>query len=420
MPDTNAEMPIEWHDLLRVETDSITTEIRPDLEQVWRLVEGPYPQAETLACAAALLTDGLGSITKFNPVSLPFGSGNPDREIKHSGWVLQEDLERVAMQVLGFAKPDQSAETTALQMRIACEDAVSSGLLESQRFDAWRPGMESGAGWTKAYRATTYGVLRARRAPVQSNGFHPEPLVRSQQPTRIEEEKQHPASIEPKVVKPPVAADAPKVDGCSDVSTAAVPANASVGDITIYNDFSSLGAFLERYIETLRTERPDKTSAEKKAPTPIAHPKKCKKRMSAKEAEKRAAEILASDGWPGGLRALAKDVGCSHELLRRCPSVKPYLKRSPKPVVSENPADLEGVASGAPDPLEHMAFEEDLERMRAELTSDQCQQIDDMSPDQQRRLVETWRDQRRDAIAMVRHELAAIDARRSRKGARCG
>lgn len=386
MPDTNAGMPIEWHELLRVEPESITDEIRQDMEQVWRLVQGLYPQAETLACAAALLANVMGSIPEFNPISLPFGYGNPDREIKHSGWVLQKDLERIAIQILGLAQPDQSAEIAAVQMCNTYQDAVSSGLLESHRYDSWRPGMASGAGWTKAYHVTPYGVLRARRAHVRSNGFHPEPSPRSQQsPPRIEEEKRHPASAEPKAAKQPVT-DMRDANTHSGAFIPTAHANASVGDIIVNNTIQiDPCAVAEKVLTELSKretvgETPDEATGvlDTKSPAAASHLQPGAG-MPIAEVIRRAEEyVRAQDGDFPGRNKFAKIVGCSRGSITKAVERSTYLKaRKAEHEAARRGANREVQVGCSMDtftakaPVETTDRDDELDRLAKEQEADQ-------------------------------------------------
>jgi len=173
MSNAITDPPFAWHELLRVDPASITEEVRRDLDRVWRLAGIEHPTEDRLACSVALLAQALGALEPFNPVSLPFGYEHFDLNYRHTGWVLRDDLHRVAIQILGFANPDETAITTAMRVDAACDHAVHAGLVESQRHDRWRPGMASGSGWTTAYRATVYGAEYSRRACVRPNGFQP-------------------------------------------------------------------------------------------------------------------------------------------------------------------------------------------------------------------------------------------------------
>lgn len=180
-------------------------------------------------------------------------------------------------------------------------------------------------------------------------------------------------------------------------------ASATVGDVNVHhhthitNDFGELAVLLRQILDQGKTAAPQDTVA-----TPLTEPTKSKstgkkkRGMSAAEAEAKAAEVLARDGWPGDLRSLAKLVGCSHETLRKCESVKPYLKRAASPVVDLSRGAVEQLVADDIDPVEALAYEEEFQIIYDQAKPAEQAKLDDLTPVQRRRMVDLRRMQQQD------------------------
>lgn len=119
--------------------------------------------------------------------------------------------------------------------------------------------------------------------------------------------------------------------------------------------------------------------------------------MSLEDADAKVADIIRADGWPGSTRKMADEVGCSHELVRQCPSAELYIDRKePKPKLDTSGQDVASVTDPAGDPLEGMAFREEFEAMLKELPAEDRQKVEGMTPQRQRELVDSWQSQKRD------------------------
>lgn len=184
------------------------------------------------------------------------------------------------------------------------------------------------------------------------------------------------------------------------IAAAQASASASIGDVyvnhhtQIKNDFGELASLLQKAFDQGKAAVPqnaDETSVTKQAKSKTTGKKK--RGMSAKEAEAKAAAILARDGWPGDLRSLAKLVGCSHETLRKCKSVKPYLKSTKSPVVELNKNAMDQLIDDELDPSEALAYEEEFEIIYKKAGPSEQKKLDDLTPAQRRSLVDARRQQ---------------------------
>lgn len=120
-------------------------------------------------------------------------------------------------------------------------------------------------------------------------------------------------------------------------------------------------------------------------------------RMTREEANAKVGDIIRTQGWPGSLRKMAVEVGCSHELVRGCPSAEEHIDRKqPRPNLDTTGEDVESVTDPAADPLEAMALREDLDTMLKELPAEQREKVEGATPQRQQELVEAWKSQKRD------------------------
>lgn len=186
------------------------------------------------------------------------------------------------------------------------------------------------------------------------------------------------------------------------LAAAQANASAAVGDVNVHhhthitNDFGELATLLRQILDQGRSAAQQNAAA-----TPVTEPTKSKpagkkRGMSAADAEVKAAEILARDGWPGDLRSLAKLVGCSHETLRKCESVKPYLKRAASPVVDLSKGSVEQLVADDIDPVEALAYEEEFQSIYDQAKPAEQTKLDELTPAQRRRMVDLRRMQQQD------------------------
>ncbi len=123
------------------------------------------------------------------------------------------------------------------------------------------------------------------------------------------------------------------------------------------------------------------------------------KRMGCDEADAKAVVYIKKHGYPGSLRGLADKLGCSHETLRHCESVQPYIKRKGQPkrrkAVGIDQVPSEAIVND--DQLERLVNEEALESILSKMTPEERQRFEDMSLRQQRELIEEHEAQQRDA-----------------------
>lgn len=89
--------------------------------------------------------------------SLPFGYEGP--RVEHKGWIKRDDLAVKLAQLGGLIVGGRFNADCA---NVAVAEALRNYWLREQRFDTWRPGMESGSGWTTVVQAQPAGIARAR------------------------------------------------------------------------------------------------------------------------------------------------------------------------------------------------------------------------------------------------------------------
>ncbi|MBM4094249.1 MAG: hypothetical protein FJ276_33300 [Planctomycetes bacterium] len=111
---------------------------------------------ETDAAAAVALAEAVSRAGGQNVESLPFGYEGP--RVEHEGWLRREDLTRWLTQLGRMVAGDRFNADSA---RLAVEYALREYWLRSERFDAWRPGMRSGSGWTEVVQPQAAGIARA-------------------------------------------------------------------------------------------------------------------------------------------------------------------------------------------------------------------------------------------------------------------
>lgn len=119
-------------------------------------------------------------------------------------------------------------------------------------------------------------------------------------------------------------------------------------------------------------------------------------RLNVEAAEAKAAAIIASEGYPG-LRKLAARLGCSHETVRKYPSVRRHLKPKRQPTCDPRDISEVNVAdTSAADPLEQLIEQESLEKMLSSLGPEERSAFLEKTPQQQRELLAMWESQQRD------------------------
>ncbi len=187
------------------------------------------------------------------------------------------------------------------------------------------------------------------------------------------------------------------------LAAAQANASASIGDVNVHhhthitNDFGELAALLRQILDQGKSAASQNVAAIPVTESTQSKSTGKKKRgMSAAEAEAKAADILARDGWPGDLRSLAKLVGCSHETLRKCESVKPYLKRAASPVVDLSKGSVEQLVADDLDPVEALAYEEEFQIIYDQAKPAEQAKLDELTPSQRRNMVDLMRQQNLD------------------------
>ena len=113
--------------------------------------------AERLAQIAALVAGALGRLPGWAP------DGYHALRREHQGGVREEDVRAVVVQLLGLAHTERPLEIVAFRVGVAISQAVALGYLGRFQYDAWRPGMSSGAGWCTLVRATPLAWAKAAR-----------------------------------------------------------------------------------------------------------------------------------------------------------------------------------------------------------------------------------------------------------------
>ncbi len=111
--------------------------------------------SEPLAQVTALVASALGRLRRWTPKGY-----HPLRE-EHRGSVKAEDVRAVVVQLLGLVHPQKRADSVAFRAEMAIEEAVTFGYLVRLAYDAWHPGMASGAGHCTLVKATPLGVAKA-------------------------------------------------------------------------------------------------------------------------------------------------------------------------------------------------------------------------------------------------------------------
>lgn len=111
--------------------------------------------AEQLAQIAALVAGALGRLPGWTP------DGYHALRREHQGSVREEDARAVVVQLLGLVHPRRPSEVVAFRAEVAINQAVALGYLGRFQYDAWRPGMTSGAGWCALVHATPLARAKA-------------------------------------------------------------------------------------------------------------------------------------------------------------------------------------------------------------------------------------------------------------------
>jgi len=126
---------------------------------------GQHPEAAVTLVAAAM-----GRTGKWCVESLPFGYAGP--RVEHQGWIKREDLATKVAQLWGIIA---GGKFHAELVPYTIDRAMQAYWLSEKNYDTWRPGMQSGTGWTKVVQAQPVGIARARElamppvvAPVQN------------------------------------------------------------------------------------------------------------------------------------------------------------------------------------------------------------------------------------------------------------
>ncbi|MCL2647110.1 MAG: hypothetical protein FWD61_08910 [Phycisphaerales bacterium] len=120
---------------------------------------GQHPEAAVTLVAAAM-----GQIVGCCVVSLPFGYSGP--RVEHQGWIKRDNLEAMVAQLWGIIA---GGKFHAELVPYTIDKAKQAYWLREDNYDAWRPGMESGTGWTKVVQAQPVGIVRARELAMASS-----------------------------------------------------------------------------------------------------------------------------------------------------------------------------------------------------------------------------------------------------------
>jgi len=140
----------------------VTEEWLVDLRLVSYLVGKAHScQSLVIQQAMTLLAATLGRLPQCNPTHLPFGYEGPI--IKSDSWIERESLEQVGKQIVGLLHLGTTPDEIATFVCYAVEQSIHLGFMQSQDYDAWRPGMSSGSGWRSMVKATPYGIAKARQ-----------------------------------------------------------------------------------------------------------------------------------------------------------------------------------------------------------------------------------------------------------------
>lgn len=146
--------------------DEYSDEVGADLDAARTLVSSADASRNDHYDAIAVLVTGvLAHFRKHNPTHLPFGYDGPASS--SPGWVERETVETVVTQAMGLRWPDCPAQTLAFFVSHGISNAKSLKFLQESSYDAWRPGMASGAGWRSVVSATAFGLQKARAAARQ-------------------------------------------------------------------------------------------------------------------------------------------------------------------------------------------------------------------------------------------------------------
>ena len=129
-------------------------DVRDTFNMAVRLIQ--RGRDDTDAAAAVALATAVVRTGGQNVRSLPFGYDGP--RVEHEGWLRREDLTRWLTQLGGRVAGGRFNADSA---RLAVENALHEYWLRAERFDAWRPGMPSGSGWTDVIQPQAAGIARA-------------------------------------------------------------------------------------------------------------------------------------------------------------------------------------------------------------------------------------------------------------------
>jgi hypothetical protein len=120
------------------------------------------------AAAAVALATAVARAGGQNVQSLPFGYEGPG--VEHEGWLRREDLTRWLTQLGSLVAGGRFNADSA---RLAVEYALREYWLRAERFDAWRPGMPSGSGWTDVIQPQAAGIARATQMAAEPASWPP-------------------------------------------------------------------------------------------------------------------------------------------------------------------------------------------------------------------------------------------------------
>jgi hypothetical protein len=84
-------------------------------------------------------------------------------------WIEQVDVFAMARVVFGLLENIATEDITS-EIRVALDEAVSSGWLREEEYDDWRPGMRSGTGMRDKYALTPLG-----KKVITEAGYQPHP-----------------------------------------------------------------------------------------------------------------------------------------------------------------------------------------------------------------------------------------------------